>query len=156
MKNGRVDILTFTQTLTTPYTVNTCSQIVQLLCVGLFSKSKFFFFFWFASRLVFIMSLLVESSHRFIRCWITRYGIWNAMRCKNHISVYIFSQLHSWRACYSLRTRHDSPKWIECIGLGTFHSSFDLIPLTWLDHLKQRAQSNYNFAIFFPNSLWKN
>lgn len=27
MKNGRVDILTFTQTLTTPYTVNTCSPL---------------------------------------------------------------------------------------------------------------------------------
>lgn len=59
MKNGRVDILTFTQTLTTPYTVNTFVVCVHctnhhriLLCVfeTLLRKSNEYFFSEFLMR----------------------------------------------------------------------------------------------------------
>lgn len=61
MKNGRVDILTFTQTLTTPYTVNTFVVCVHctnhhriLLCVAktLLRKSNEYFFFGIFDALV--------------------------------------------------------------------------------------------------------
>lgn len=63
MKNGRVDILTFTQTLTTPYTVNTLVVCVHctnhhrvLLCVfeTLLGKSNEYTFFGIFDALVWL------------------------------------------------------------------------------------------------------
>lgn len=96
MKNGRVDILTFTQTLTTPYTVNTqlyvsIAQIIIVYFKTLLCKVKLLhiyvcmcFFVWSEFRCVGIVG-----------CFVCNCPYWKGKEISSHSVIMYIEMIHT-------------------------------------------------------------